>query len=104
MGFRIWMLCGAMHLYAVAGNAADLVHGLWVWKSRDVLEAPPGSSALLKFCESEGIDEVYVSVAADPHASPARASSDEPRMVPLIALLHRANIRVEALLSSVDAD
>ena len=104
MGFRIWMLCGAMHLYAVAGNAADLVHGLWVWKSQAVLKAPPGASALLKFCQAEGIDEVYASVAAEPRASPAWAPSDERRMVHLMALLHRANIRVEALLSSVDAD
>jgi hypothetical protein len=93
-----------MHFYAVAGNAADLVHGLWVWKLRTVLEAPSGASVLLKFCESEGIDEVYVSVAADPHASPAWAPSDERRMVSLIGLLHRENIRVEALLSSADAD
>jgi hypothetical protein len=92
---RVWILCGAFHLYAAAGNAADLVHGLWVWKSQAVLEAPHGGDALLKFCESETINEVYVSAAA---------LSDEQQMDRLIALLHRSNIRVEALLSSVDAD
>jgi hypothetical protein len=86
------LLAAAYLLCALAGNAADLVHGLWVWHSEAVLEAPGGDEALLKFCESQGINEVYVSVAAD------------QQIAPLIALLHRSNIRVEALLSSVDAD
>jgi hypothetical protein len=96
-----WALCGALHLCAAAGNAADLVHGLWVWKSQAVLEAPRGAHALLQFCESESINEVYVSVAEDPRTL---ALSGEQQIAHLMALLHRANIRVEALLSSVDAD
>jgi hypothetical protein len=95
------MLYGAFHLYAASGNAADFVHGLWVWKSQAVLEAPHSAMALLNFCESESINEVYVSVAVDPHTM---AVSNEQQLAHLIALLHRSNIRVEALLSSVDAD
>jgi hypothetical protein len=98
---RIWILFGAFHLYAAAGNAADFVHGLWLWKSQAVLEAPHSANALLKFCESESINEVYVSVAANP---PTMAVSNEQQIAHLIALLHRSSIRVEALLSSVDAD
>jgi hypothetical protein len=92
----VWMLCGAFHLYA-----ADLVHGLWVWKSQAVLEAPHSANSLLKFCQSEGINEVYVSVAEDPLTF---AISGERQMAQIIALLHASNIRVEALFSSADAD
>jgi hypothetical protein len=98
---RVWMLIGVFPLYAAAGNAADYVHGLWVWKSQAILEGPHGANALVKFCASESINEVYVSVAANPQAF---ALSDKQRIAHLIALLHRSNIRVEALLSSADAD
>jgi hypothetical protein len=97
----VCILFGAFNSYAAVGNAADLVHGLWVWKSHAVLEAPHGATALLNFCESESINEVYVSVAAKPHTM---AVSNEQQMAHLIVLLHRSNIRVEALFSSVDAD
>jgi hypothetical protein len=73
-------------------------HGTWVWKSSSVLEAPQGADKLLRFCQSEGINEVYVSTASHGDASL------EGRLVQLITLLHRSNIRVEALLSSTDAD
>jgi hypothetical protein len=74
------------------------VHGLWVWKSAQVLEAEHSSENLRDFCKSQGINEVYVSVSAQSEAS------GDTRLAHLIGLLHRANIRVEALLSSVDAD
>jgi hypothetical protein len=99
--FRVWTLFGACYLCAAAGNAAELVHGLWVWKSQAVLEGPQGAHTLLKFCESESINEVYVSFAADSHTF---ALFNERQIALLIALLDRSNIRVEALLSSVDAD
>jgi hypothetical protein len=56
---------------------------------------------LLKFCESEGINEVYLSVGANPRTM---GVPNEQQIAHLIALLHRSHIRVEALLSSVDAD
>jgi hypothetical protein len=73
-------------------------HSLWVWKTSSVLEAPQGAEKLLHFCQSEGINEVYVSVS--PHGD----TSMEGLLIRLIGLLHRSNIRVEALLSSTDAD
>jgi hypothetical protein len=85
-------------LSAFAATDATLVHGLWVWKSPTVLEAPRGAESLLDFCKSQGINEVYVSVSARSEAS------EESGLAHLIALLHRSNIRVEALLSSADAD
>jgi hypothetical protein len=69
-----------------------------VWKSPIVLEMPRGAETLRDFCKSQGINEVYVSVSERSEAS------EENQLAHLIALLHRANIRVEALLSSVDAD
>jgi len=89
---------GAFSLSAFAGAASSLIHGLWVWKSPTVLEAPRGAEALGDFCKSGGINEVYVSVSEGSEAS------EESELARLIALLHRSNIRVEALLSSVDAD
>jgi hypothetical protein len=75
-----------------------LVHGLWVWKTDAVLDAPGAAEALRDFCRSHGINEVYLSAS---HASDAAESN---RVVPVITLLHRAGTRVEALLSSTDAD
>ncbi len=99
--YRVWMLIGLFHLSAVALNATDLVHGLLVWHSQTALRAPHSVDALLKFCESESVNEVYVSVAAAPHTL---AVLDEAQVAHLIGLLHRSNIRVEALLSSANAD
>jgi hypothetical protein len=52
----------------------------------------------LKFCQSANITEIYVSIS---ERSEAR---EEGQLVKLIALLHRSKIRVEALLSSTEAD
>jgi hypothetical protein len=97
-----WILCAvllsAFSISLFAGAAPSLVHGLWVWKSPVVLEAPRGAEALWEFCKSEDINEVYVSV------SERSKASEESYLVHLIALLHSSNIRVEALLSSTDAD
>ena len=74
------------------------IHGLWVWKSASVLEAPRGPQTLRDFCQSQGINEVYVSV------STRNTASDNDRLARLNALLHGSNIGVEALLSSENAD
>jgi hypothetical protein len=80
------------------GASSGLVHGLWVWKSPSVLEAPRGAEALRDFCQSEGINEVYVS-----HSSKTAAEEEKP-LAHLIGLLHGEKVHVEALLSSADAD
>jgi hypothetical protein len=92
------VLLALLALSAFAGTAPAPVHGLWVWKSPAVLEAPRGAEALLSFCQSEGINEVYVSI------SERSKAAEETQLVHLIGLLHRSKIRVEALLSSTDAD
>ena len=96
-----WLFCGfflgVFSLSAVAGE--DLgSHGLCVWKNPPVVDAPQGAEKLRDFCRSQGINEVYVSVSANGDGS------EEGRLAHLIALLHRSNIRVEALLSSENAD
>jgi hypothetical protein len=78
--------------------APPFVHGMWVWNSASILETPGGAEALRDFCKSEDINEVYL---ATPEPLPGGQETELSR---LIGLLHQANIRVEALLSSVDAD
>jgi hypothetical protein len=74
------------------------VHGLWVWKSTSVLGAPQGVPALRQFCRSAGISEIYISF-------PAQADGREERqLADLISALHDSRTRVEALISSLDAD
>jgi hypothetical protein len=98
----VWVSClvllGVFSVSAFAGGPPALVHGLWVWKTPTVLAAPRGAETLRDFCISEGINEVYVSVSAGSEAS------EENELAHLIALLHGSDIRVEALLSSTDAD
>ena len=85
--------------WRVANAAEDTpVHGLWVWKGPAVLEDAHGVEALRDFCRKEGVNEVYVSVSQRGEMMP------EAAMVRMIEILHGANIRVEALLSSENAD
>jgi hypothetical protein len=96
-----WMFCiilfAAFSLSAVAAGNPP-AHGLWVWKNPPVVDAPQGAEKLRDFCQSQGINEVYVSVSAN------GGVEEEGRLAHLIALLHRSSIRVEALLSSENAD
>lgn len=98
MGLFTLLFLGAFSLSAFAGAPPSVVHGLWVWKSPSVLEAPRGAEALRDFCQSQGVTEIYVSVSERSEAE------EESQLAHLITLLHRSNLRVEALLSSVDAD
>lgn len=96
MNVRLWLgMLGALSLPAADNVPA---HGLWVWKSSSVLEASHGAEKLRDFCQRESVNEVYVSVSAN------RDASVNAGLARLIGLLHRSNIRVEALLSSEDAD
>jgi hypothetical protein len=63
------VLLGSFSLSASGEEKAALVHGLWVWKSAQVLEGEHGSENLRDFCKSQGINEVYVSVSAQSEAS-----------------------------------
>jgi hypothetical protein len=92
------LLSIASGIPAFSETAPAPVHGLWVWKSPTVLEAPRGAEALRDFCKSAGVNEVYVSISANSFAS------EQGQLANLISLLHRSGIRVEALLSSADAD
>jgi hypothetical protein len=94
------MLCGVLASAVVPALAAadPPAHGLWVWKSPSVLGGPEGAEMLRDFCRSNAVTEVYVSLSAK------TAASEESDLVRAITVLHRASIRVEALLSSTDAD
>jgi hypothetical protein len=92
------LLFAAFSLPNSAQTVSNLIHGLWVWKSPAVLAAPHGAESLRDFCKSQGINEVYVSISVRTEAA------EESQLVHLITELHRSNIRVEALLSSTEAD
>jgi hypothetical protein len=83
---------------AAVAQSANLAHGLWVWKGPEVAQDARGQQALRDFCTSQGVNEVYIAVTSHGAMMPADS------VARLIELLHRANIRVEALLSSTDAD
>jgi hypothetical protein len=99
ISFRSLLVALLASCFASFANAAPSgVHGLWVWKSPTVLAAPNAAESLLAFCKAEGINEVYVSISERSEAAEERA------LVHLIGLLHQSSIRVEALLSSTEAD
>jgi hypothetical protein len=85
---------------ATAGRAQenDPIHGLWVWKGPSLLDSSTHVESLRDFCRAERINEVYISVSQRGEMMP------ENRMSRMIGVLHTAKIRVEALLSSENAD
>jgi len=99
---RIALFCSALlialPITALAQSPAAPIHGLWLWKSPSVLESPHAAESLLNFCKSENINEVYISISE--RSEPA----EESQLAHTITVLHRANIRAEALLSSSEAD
>jgi hypothetical protein len=75
------------------------VHGLWVWKTPIILDLPSRGEALRDFCRSHQINEVYLSFSTQ-----NGGTAEEREIQKLIGLLHKSHVRVEALLSSIDAD
>jgi len=92
------LLALALILPAAAADRSAPVHGLWVWKSSSVLQASSAVQALGEFCRSSAITEIYISV-------PSQYSALEGlNLAQLITQLHASGVRVEALLSSTNAD
>jgi hypothetical protein len=97
----VWIFCVALFVgpaRAASERESAPIHGLWVWKGPSVLEAAGGPDSLRDFCQAGGINEVYISV------SQRGEMMAESSMARMIGVLHRANIRLEALLSSENAD
>jgi hypothetical protein len=91
-------LLGAVAFPASSRAATVPAHGLWVWKSHAVLRAPQGTQSLRDFCRAENVNEIYLSVSEE------QGTSDDRTLAHLISVLHRSEIRVEALVSSTTAD
>jgi hypothetical protein len=85
--------------FSTAVAQESFVHGLWVWKTASVLATPNSGEALRDFCRTQTVNEVYLSYSPD-----KADATEEAAVAGVIALLHRSGIRVEALLSSVNAD
>jgi hypothetical protein len=102
MAVMKWLLCALLAqvfvLAAAAAERAAPVHGLWLWKSSSVLQAPSAVQALDEFCRASAITEVYVSVPSN------YSALEELHLAQLITRLHGSGVRVEALLSSTNAD
>jgi hypothetical protein len=96
-----WVLTLAFFLSAFALSARaqnpSSVHGLWVWKGPSIVAAQHGPEKLRDFCQSQNINEVYISVSSNG----TMLQGDFPH---LIELLHRSGVLVEALLSNEEAD
>jgi hypothetical protein len=85
---------------ATAQSQKDqFVHGVWVWRTPILLDLPARGEALRDFCRSHQINEVYLSFTSQNTAEP-----EQREIAKLIELLHKSHMRVEALLSSADAD
>jgi hypothetical protein len=84
---------------AAQGQNDQFVHGVWVWRTPILLDLPARGAALRDFCRSHQINEVYLSFTSQNTAEP-----EQQEIGKLIELLHKSHIRVEALLSSADAD
>jgi hypothetical protein len=93
------LLAAVIGLLSLDTSAAEApIHGLWVWKTTSVLQPAGSAEGIRDFAKKNGINEVYVSISRH---------DDLPQDAPLIALigvLHQDNIRVEALIDSIDAD
>ena len=70
-----------------------------MWKTPTLLDLPSRGEALRDFCRSQQINEVYLSFS-----SQNGGAAEQQEIEKLIGLLHHSHIRVEALLSSTDAD
>ena len=97
---RCALLMSLLGVFCVplAQAAGEPVHGLWVWKGPTIVDEAGRVAALRDFCSFHGINEVYISVTR------GDAPQLQTQFAQLIASLHRANVRVEALLSSENAD
>jgi hypothetical protein len=91
-------LTGSFSSTGSAAQAIPIIHGMWVWKSPTVLAAPGAIEALRDFCKAQEITEIYVSI------SESSKAAEENDLTRLITEMHHANLRVEALLSSTEAD
>lgn len=91
------MLLTTFALPGIAGEVPS-IHGVWVWKGPSILATPHGAERLRDFCGAKGINEVYISVLSQGELE------DGAALGAAIDLLHHSNVRVEALLSSTDAD
>jgi hypothetical protein len=95
--------CFLIGLFSLKASAQQsTTHGLWVWKTSAVLATPGSAESLRKFCRAQQINEVYVSFSSTGGAQ-GRAAEDA-LLSNVIHELHKSSIRVEALLSSTDAD
>lgn len=62
----------------------------WLWHTSDLIERPEQQAPLIAFLKGAGFDRVFLQVPMD-------VAADAPRLQPLVAALHAAGMRVDAL-------
>jgi hypothetical protein len=98
---RVALVAALLSLLSVSTPAwaqDGRIHGLWVWKGPSILATETDAGKLRDFCHEQAINEVYVSITSRGQMMPENLISH------LIETLHHSRIRVEALISSEDAD
>lgn len=100
MNARLSRLIGLtlIALISLPALSATRTHGLWVWKGPAILSDERAAQRLVAFCRDNDINEVYLAISSHGVMMP------DDRVIEVIGALHRNLIRVEALLSSDDAD
>jgi hypothetical protein len=100
MNARLSRLIGLtlIALISLPALSATRIHGLWVWKGPAILNDPRAANRLVAFCRGNDINEVYLAISSHGVMMP------DDRVIEVIGALHGSLIRVEALLSSDNAD
>ena len=94
-----WLLLVLCTAFATAfADEPARIHGVWVWHGPSIAQSASDVRALRTFCTSQHISEVYLSVSE--HGD----MPDLRRFTAVIGPLHESGVRVEALLSSENAD
>ncbi len=97
---RLWML--AWGLWALAGtvHAQGAERAIWMWEedSWAVLKSPQQAADMQRFLQRQGIGTLYL--YADAHAGENLLTEQPQRYAQLITGLHRAGLKVHALLGS----
>jgi hypothetical protein len=73
-----------------APTVATATRGMWVWKTRPRLADPAFKTTLLETCRRARLNELYVSIGG--------GVLEDPHLPELLAALHEAGVRVEALM------
>ncbi len=76
-----------------------LHRGMWVWKTKDLLEDPEKQAELVRFSQEDGISEIFLQLPYDVQEEDGKSVIiwDRSGIAGLLSSFHRAGIKVHAL-------